>query len=271
MAIAEEIGLLKAFKLQTSISTVRTNPSHSQQQRQQQQRICSSRSAAQPHPFTVCCVCQLNMHLFDASGHIARYASPLAIIDAYFPVRLALYHSRRTALLDSLTGLLRRLHNRSRFISSLTSSAIVLHRRRRGDIEQELQQAGYDRLQEEGGAGGGGFGYLLDQKLSALTEEEMLRLEKEKQRVEREVAELKSRTAEQLWLADLDRLELSLQRLLSRDGERTANGRRTPSAAAEADELEDAEGDDAPASPQAAGTGAVKEVKRRVMTATGKQ
>ncbi len=53
-----------------------------------------------------------NMHLFNAEGQIAKYESPLEVLNEYYPLRLELYEKRRAALLDRMDREWRRLDNK---------------------------------------------------------------------------------------------------------------------------------------------------------------
>ena len=110
MAAVERIGLLKAFKLQTTLST-------------------------------------LNMHLFDTNGHIRKFTSPLAILTTYFPIRLSHYTHRRSHLLTQLTTTLHTLTLRTRFIRLVTSHTVAITGVKRADLLAALAAHG---LQGEG-------------------------------------------------------------------------------------------------------------------------
>ena len=196
LAVAEEVGLLKAFKLTSTIST-------------------------------------LNMHLFDHTGHIQRYSSAQDIIEAYFPLRLALYHRRRAHLLASLSSQLQLLTQRARFIRLVLAEPTLIAAPRH-EVEKTLQARGFPRRRGVGGVveegkavdGGrgseaegeeGGWDYLLDMRLGVLVKEEVERLEQETRKVEVQLVELQGKTAEQLWSDDLDQLQQRLERMLGEE------------------------------------------------------
>ena len=187
LAIAEGLGLLKAFKLTSTIST-------------------------------------LNMHLFDETGHIRRYATAQSIISAYFPLRLALYHRRRAHLLASLTSHLQLLTHRARFIRLVLSDPTLLSTPRL-EVEATLRARGFPRRRAGDGEGvegeseEGGWDYLLGMRLGGLVKEEVERLEVERQKVEGQLKDLEGKTAEQLWSEDLDRLQDRLQSMLAVEGQ----------------------------------------------------
>ncbi|RQM31206.1 hypothetical protein B5M09_010092, partial [Aphanomyces astaci] len=62
-----------------------------------------------------------NMHAFDSTNTLQKYQSSADILDAFYPVRLALYHRRKEYLVDESTRDLRRLTNRARFVQAMAS------------------------------------------------------------------------------------------------------------------------------------------------------
>jgi DNA topoisomerase-2 len=64
-----------------------------------------------------------NMHLFDENGIIKKYITPLQIIDDYFKIRIGLYQSRITYMIDKLTFESNVLSEQYRFISYLIDDA----------------------------------------------------------------------------------------------------------------------------------------------------
>ena len=208
MAAVERTGLLKAFKLQTSISTVSL---------QHYTSLTLSRSGLLSLTLlaSLCPVChsQLNMHLFDVNGHIQKYPSALSILQTYFPVRLSYYTKRRTALLAQLSQQLQRLTHKTRFIQLVTFKQVSILNTKRAQLVQALAQHGLVD----------GVEALLDMRVSAFSEEEVDRLEGERRRCEEEVRRLESLTAERMWEADLDRLEGRMAKLLDSTDEQIAD------------------------------------------------
>ena len=150
------------------------------------------------------------MHLFDINGQIRKFSSALAILHTYFPVRLSYYNQRRTALLANLTAQLTTLTHKSRFIQLITSNTITITNTKRADLLHAMSQHGLAGPAVEG---------LLDMRIASFSVEEVERLEGERLRCEAEVRRVEGLTAEQMWEADLDRLEARLTKLLAAEGE----------------------------------------------------
>ncbi|KAH7527912.1 hypothetical protein FEM48_Zijuj05G0016600 [Ziziphus jujuba var. spinosa] len=103
LVAAKQEGLLKKFKLTTTISTS-------------------------------------NMHLFDAKGVIKKYDTPEQILEEFFHLRLEFYEKRKQVLLDNLEMELLKLENKVRFILGVVNGEIIVSNRKRADLFLELQQ-----------------------------------------------------------------------------------------------------------------------------------
>ncbi|CAB4268140.1 unnamed protein product [Prunus armeniaca] len=200
---ARQEGLLKKFKLTTSISTS-------------------------------------NMHLFDPKGVIKKYDTPEQILEEFFHLRLEFYEKRKKVLLDNLEMELLKLENKVRFILAVVNGEIIVSNRRRADLFLELQQKGFTpfpkktKAQEpevagaiedteeteensESASGNGArisdYEYLISMAIGTLTIERVQALCADRDKVNNEVAELRNSTPRSLWLKDLDALEMELGEL----------------------------------------------------------
>ncbi|KAJ7982233.1 DNA topoisomerase 2 [Quillaja saponaria] len=109
MEMAKREGLLKKFRLTTTISTT-------------------------------------NMHLFDSKGVIKKYDSPEQILEEFFHLRFEYYEKRKINLLNCLELELLKLENKVRFILGVVAGEIVVSNRKRADLLIELQQKGFTPL-----------------------------------------------------------------------------------------------------------------------------
>ncbi|OVA09460.1 DNA topoisomerase II [Macleaya cordata] len=200
LVMAKQEGLMKKFKLTTTISTS-------------------------------------NMHLFDSKGVIKKYDNPEQILEEFFHVRLELYEKRKKVLLDNLELELLKLDNKVRFILGVVRGEIIVSNRKRVDLFLELQQKGFtpfpkktknvealvvgatedieenEESQEvvnSRGVRAIDYEYLLSMAIGTLTLEKVQELCSDKDRLTNEVDELRSATPKSLWLKDLDALEKEL-------------------------------------------------------------
>ena len=176
-----------------------------------------------------------NMHLFDENGAITKYDSPLAVMEAFIPLRLKAYAQRRDMLIRLAESQLKRLSNKMRFILAVVDGSLVVNRKKKEELIAELDALCYDRLpktdkgtvaelDDDGqfvaeDVAGASFDYLLGMPLWNLTLEKVEELCAEKAAKEAEVAELHKTTDKDLWMRDLDTLEQKLNLLEAEDEE----------------------------------------------------
>ncbi len=151
-----------------------------------------------------------NMHCFDERGAIAKYASPLAVVEAFVPVRLAAYERRRVALVRALEIEVERLANRARFVLAVVDGDVKIGNKKREALVRELEEKGFDPSKGSGAEGPGGFDYLLGMPLWSLTRERVDSLLEEKRKKTVELERARRTTDKALWREDLETLEKTL-------------------------------------------------------------
>ncbi|KAJ0735221.1 putative DNA topoisomerase (ATP-hydrolyzing) [Helianthus annuus] len=232
---AKEEGLLKKFKLTTTLSTS-------------------------------------NMHLFDANGVIKKYDTPEQILEDFFHLRLDFYEKRKVALLHELGKASLILENKVRFIREVVEGTIVVSNRKKADLCAELKVKGFtplpkeavleasiagavdhvegsDETEEEEGSGspadvaaveeekshvgtasktipGTEYDYLLSMAIGTLTYEKMKQLWHERDTKKAEFDELTNTPSKSLWLRDLDALSDQLDEQDKRDVKDEAERRK---------------------------------------------
>ncbi|KAI9169979.1 hypothetical protein LWI28_020463 [Acer negundo] len=220
MMLAKQEGLLKKFKLTTTISTS-------------------------------------NMHLFDSSGVIKKYDVPEQILEDFFHLRLEFYIKRKKVLLENLELDLLKLENRVRFILGVVSGEIIVNNRKKADLFLELQQKGFtpfpknsksveppvagaideteeteenaEAVSSNGVVKAGDYDYLLSMSIATLTLEKVQELLADRDKVNKEVDDLRKSTPESLWLKDLDALEIQLDELDQADARAEEEGKKMQS------------------------------------------
>ncbi|XP_047341634.1 DNA topoisomerase 2 [Impatiens glandulifera] len=206
LAMAMQEGLLKKFKLTTTISTS-------------------------------------NMHLFDRNGVIKKYENPEQIIEDFFHVRLEFYVKRKKVLIDNLELDLLRLDNKVRFILGVVRGEIIVSNRKTKELVLELKQKGFtpfpkksnndesrevietDETEESLDAVDindvkiGDYDYLLSLTIGTLTLEKVQKLCSERDKLTNHLEEYRKTSPEGLWKNDLDALEKMLSEQDKADGE----------------------------------------------------
>ncbi|EOY18139.1 Topoisomerase II isoform 3 [Theobroma cacao] len=199
MMVAKQEGLLKKFKLTTTISTS-------------------------------------NMHLFDSKGMIKKYDTPEQILEEFFHLRFEFYEKRKKLLLDNLEMELLKMENKVRFILGVVKGEIIVNNRKRADLFLELQTKGFTPFPKKAktvevavagatddteeteensevsakGLQASDYDYLLSMAIGSLTLEKVQELCADRDKLQQEVEDLRKATPKSLWLKDLDNLEIQL-------------------------------------------------------------
>jgi DNA topoisomerase-2 len=167
-----------------------------------------------------------NMNLFDAKEKLIKYSSAEEIVDSYSVTRLEFYGKRKDALIAALRKELMVLSNRARYITELLEDKIDLRRKTNKQLVELLKERKYDSMDakdagsdenggdEQSSQGQQGYKYLLKLPMDSVSEENVKKLLNEKEKKEKELSELSSKTVEQLWIKDLEELEVEYNKFV---------------------------------------------------------
>ena len=167
-----------------------------------------------------------NMNLFDANEKLVKYGNAEEIADSYSVTRLAFYGKRKDALIAALRKELMVLSNRARYITELLEDTIDLRRKTNKQLVELLKERKYDSMDAQSGdekaedgsssssGQGQGYKYLLKLPMDSVSEENVKKLLNEKEKKEAELSELNSKTVEQMWLKDLEELEVEYNKFM---------------------------------------------------------
>jgi DNA topoisomerase-2 len=182
------------------------------------------------------------MNLFNSKEKLIKYSSAEEIADSYSVTRLEFYAKRKDALIATLRKELMVLSNRARYITELLEDKIDLRRKTNKQLGELLKERKYDMVDakeakdegegEEAEPSGQGYKYLLKLPMDSVSEENVQKLLNEKQKKEKELEELSSKTVEQMWMKDLEELEVEYNKFVemttyqmkSESGSKTVGG-----------------------------------------------
>jgi len=151
-----------------------------------------------------------NMYLFNAAGKLHKYQSIFEIIEAFYPVRLALYQARKTYCLKALADSGIRLGNRARYIQETLAGTVDLRRKTGTQVVELMTGRGYALVENS-------YHYLTKMPMDSVTEENVRKILQEKEENEREYRELEGTTPQQLWARDLATFERTYSECRARD------------------------------------------------------
>ena len=163
-----------------------------------------------------------NMNLFDSREKLVKYSSAEEIVDSYSITRLEFYVKRKDALMAALRKELMVLSNRARYITEILEDKIDLRRKTNKQLAELLKERKYDMVDakdgkdegEEAEPSGQGYKYLLKLPMDSVSEENVQKLLNEKQKKEKELEELSSKTVKQMWIKDLEELEVEYNKFI---------------------------------------------------------
>jgi DNA topoisomerase-2 len=141
-----------------------------------------------------------NMHMFNSECKLHKYATVEEIIEDFYGVRMDLYKKRKAHLVEAMEKKLVKLSNRARYIQETLKGTVDLRRKKADQVTELLTGLNFAQLD-------GDFKYLIKMPMDSVTEENVANIMKDKTDTEAELAALKAKTLEKMWLDELDELE----------------------------------------------------------------
>jgi DNA topoisomerase-2 len=154
-----------------------------------------------------------NIHLFDARGILKKYNNIIEIIDEYFITRLELYQVRKNYLIDKLTNELIVIENKVRFIRELLSKpkpTINLCNMEDDAVYKLLSDKEYILID-------GNYNYLIGLPMYSVTKKKVIELENKFESKKIELEDIKASTIENMWLHELEELNIELAKELAKE------------------------------------------------------
>ena len=152
-----------------------------------------------------------NMNAFDEKAVIQKYDTAQQLVDAFFQVRLDMYHKRKSAAMTGLERERRIAENRARFVEDLLRRGFEMGGK--AELVRDLERRGFDKFSRVSGNSKEkeelihDFNYLLAMPLESLTAERAEKLKKEATNTKKAFRAMENTDPEQLWMHDLDKLE----------------------------------------------------------------
>ena len=141
-----------------------------------------------------------NMHMFNSEIKLHKYDTVEEVIDDFYGVRMGLYQKRKDYLVADMEKKLVRLSNRARYIQETLAGTIDLRRKTAAQVAELLTGMKFAQID-------GDFKYLVKMPMDSVTQENVESIVKEKENTEMELAALKAKTLQKMWLDELAALE----------------------------------------------------------------
>jgi len=137
-----------------------------------------------------------NMHLFHPKKGIKKYLSAEEILVDFVEIRIEYYKKRKARLISDLTAKCSLLSDKARFIEMVINGDLVIFKRSRVSIEQDLLKK---FLKAEDGT----FDHLMNIKTYQYTNEAVSELKSDVKKTENELEILKKTTVLEMWKTDI--------------------------------------------------------------------
>ncbi|KAF7683272.1 DNA topoisomerase 2 [Astathelohania contejeani] len=138
-----------------------------------------------------------NMVCFDKMGRIRRYANVEEILKDFYHIRLEFYMRRKEHCLKVMKEELVRIRNKVRFIREVVEGTLIVSKRKKENVENDLTNKNYDKLEDS-------YDYLLNMAIMSMTYERIEKLNTELETKVAEYEDLQKRTPKDLWRKDLE-------------------------------------------------------------------
>jgi len=148
-----------------------------------------------------------NMHLYDETGNIKKYNSPIEILEDFYNVRLDYYEKRKKYIIDKLTKELNILNYKMKFINDVLNKVIIIERKRKQEIINKLIELEYPQLTD--GDKNESYDYLIGMPLYNLTLEKIAEFENKCKNKEQELVNVRTTSLENMWSNELTELRVA--------------------------------------------------------------
>jgi DNA topoisomerase-2 len=150
-----------------------------------------------------------NMHMFDENQQLHKYNDVYEIMDKYMIVRIEYYGKRKKFMLEQLQREVTLLTNKARFIEMQCNDELDLRRKKRAAVVELLNSHKFDTID-----GDEEFKYLRTMPIDSVIEENITKLLKERDDKMKEYEILEAKTLQEIWLSELDELELEYKKYI---------------------------------------------------------
>ena len=153
-----------------------------------------------------------NIHLYNNKGQIKKYNNLNEIYDEFYTERHELYVKRKDYELSEMNNELLILKSKMRFIQDVIDDKLVVYKRKKCDIIQDLLIKEYIQIhsgrviESIDDIKTSNYDYLIKMSLHLFTEEEIDRLDQKIKDLQEKHDSLEKMTIEEIWISECDEL-----------------------------------------------------------------
>ena len=138
-----------------------------------------------------------NMYAFNHKGQIHKYDTVIDILDEFYTVRLDFYQKRKDYILGKLQADIDLLKNKIRFVKSVVSEEIKVHKMKKADLEDYLCKEKYLKYEEK-------YDYLIKIPIYNFTTDMVSQLENDVKIADDKYKKIFETDAKDMWLHELN-------------------------------------------------------------------
>jgi DNA topoisomerase-2 len=160
-----------------------------------------------------------NMHLYNSDIKIKKYDSTSAIMREWCSVRLTCYHERKTHQLNVLNKLFKKLSAKAQFIQDIIDGKIKIMNVEDSSLIARLEELKYPKLSDKDDDNEESeevdttknYNYLLRMPVNSLTKNNLEKLKKNAEEVNKQIKELTKTPIYKIWLKELNEVKAGYQ------------------------------------------------------------
>jgi DNA topoisomerase-2 len=141
----------------------------------------------------------------DENNTILKFDTAGCYLKYFINLRQEYYENRRKYLMDSILEEINILTTKIRFISDVNEERIIITKRKKSDLDIDLESMEYPKKDSS-------YDYLLGMKMYSLTEENIARFEKLISDKREELEILKNTTSEDMHISELKELKKAIKK-----------------------------------------------------------
>jgi DNA topoisomerase-2 len=146
-----------------------------------------------------------NMHLFDRNQKIKHYKTISEIMNDFYEIRMEYYDKRKQELIEELKYIVMVLKNKARFIKEQCEDVLDFRRKKMSIICNMLKEMKYDVIDDDDK-----YSYLVNMPMSSIIEENIDKLENERDKKIKELEKLIKTNVSKMWIDELIQLKYAL-------------------------------------------------------------
>lgn len=148
-----------------------------------------------------------NMYAFNSKGQIKKFDTSFDIVNEFYDVRLQGYKKRKAHILSKLEYDAELMQNKIRFIQEVVSEKVVIYKMKKSELEEYLAAGEYMKHE-------GGYDYITRIPIYNLTLDKVKEFEDEILKAKEEIAGLKEKKEQDMWLEELEAFEVAYKTFL---------------------------------------------------------